>query len=112
MDVSGATRKNTIHCKPRPSYNMGMKDGDTAGVLERLLEPLSRCLNADSARALVELRADPVAEARIEELAEKCNEGQLTPDEHREYETYVHVGNVIAILQAKARLQLKRPASS
>lgn len=88
-----------------------MKNGDTVSVsvLDRLLDPLSRCLTAEGARALVELRADAVAQARIAELATKCNEGQITPEERREYETYVHVGNVIAILQAKARLLL-RPA--
>lgn len=84
-----------------------MKNGDNPSVLDRLLEPISRCLNPESARALVEIRADPVAQARIEELAEKCTEGQLSPEEKHEYETYVHVGNVIAILQAKARLHLK-----
>ncbi len=88
-----------------------MKNGDTVSVLDRLLDPLTRCLTAESARTLVELRADAVAQARIAELAGKCNEGRLTPEEHREYETYVHVGNVIAILQAKARLLL-RPAST
>ena len=85
-----------------------MKNGETASVLDRLLDPITRCLTPESARALVELRADAVAQARIAELAEKCNEGQITPDERREYETYVQVGNVLAILQAKARLLLRQ----
>jgi hypothetical protein len=45
---------------------------------------------------------------RVQALAEKANEGELTESERRDYETYVHVGNIIAILQAKARLQLKQ----
>lgn len=81
-------------------------------VLDRLLDPVSRCLNIQSAKALADMQADPVAAARIEELAAKCNEGRLTPAEAREYETYVYVGNVIAILQAKARLLLKRHPTS
>ena len=89
-----------------------MKNGDTASVLNRLLEPLSRCFTTESAKALVELEADPVAQARVEELAEKSNEGQLTTEERREYETYVHVGNLIGILQAKARLYLRQHAAS
>jgi hypothetical protein len=89
-----------------------MDEIENGSVLDRLLDPISRCLTPDSARALVALRADAVAQARISELAEKCNEGQLTPGEQREYETYVHVGNVVAILQAKARLLLrKQPAT-
>jgi uncharacterized protein YnzC (UPF0291/DUF896 family) len=58
------------------------------------------------------MKADPVAQARIDLLARKCNEGQLTNEERQEYETYVHLGNVIAILKAKARLQLKRQPAS
>ena len=85
-----------------------MKNGENTSVLERLLDPISRCLTPESARALVALRADAVAQARIVELAEKCSEGQIDPEERREYETYVHVGNVVAILQAKARLLLRQ----
>jgi hypothetical protein len=89
-----------------------MTNGEKRSVLDRLLDPLSRCLNPESARMLVELQADPVAQARIASLAEGCNEGRLSADERREYETYVHVGNVIAILQARARLHLKQQAAS
>lgn len=81
-------------------------------MLDRLLDPVTRCLTPESARALVELRADEAARHRIAELAEKCNEGRLTSEERQEYETYVHVGNLIAILQAKARLLLKREPSA
>ncbi len=89
-----------------------MKIGDPVNVLDRLLDPLSRCFTTESAKALAELQADPVAQARVEELAEKCNDGQLTPEERREYETYVHVGNLIGILQSKARLYLKQRVAS
>jgi hypothetical protein len=81
-------------------------------VLERLLEPVTRCLNPQSARALAEMQADPVVQAHITELAKKCNEGTLKPEEREEYEVCVRAGNFIAILQAKARLFLKQhPAS-
>lgn len=89
-----------------------MSNDQTASVLERLLEPISRSLNPDSARALAEMEADSVAQTRVAELADKCNHGLLTPVEQKEYETYVHAGNLIAILQAKARLYLKRHARS
>jgi hypothetical protein len=72
-------------------------------ALDRLLEPVSRCLTPEVARELVQLRADPDLQERIDLLADKCTEGQLTPDEREEYETYVRAGRFIAILQAKAR---------
>ena len=79
-------------------------------VLERLLEPVSSSLNEEAARKLIGLKVDRKAQARVDELARKCNEGELTAQERAEYERYVTVGNVIAILQAKARLLLAKNA--
>ena len=77
-------------------------------VLQRLLEPVSSSLNEEAARKLIGLKADRKAQARVAELARKCNEGQLTLEERQQYETYVLAGEFIAILQAKARLLLAR----
>ncbi len=77
-------------------------------VLERILEPVSSSLNDEAARKLIGLKADAKAQARVAELARKCNEGQLTAEERDEYETYVMAGEFIAILQAKARILLAR----
>ena len=79
-----------------------------APVLDRLLDPLGRILTPEVARKLVDYRFDAKAQARIDKLARKCNEGQLSDNERREYETYVQTIDFIAILQAKARALLKR----
>jgi hypothetical protein len=88
-----------------------MKALDTP-VLDRLLDPLTGILTPQVARKLVKLRFDSIAQAKIDKLARKCNEGELTDSERREYETYVHAIDFIAILQAKARALLKRSADS
>ena len=72
-------------------------------VLSRLLDPIGRCLTAEVARQLVALQVDPTVQARLEELADKCTEGQLAADERTEYETYVQALEFIAVLQAQAR---------
>jgi F420-dependent methylenetetrahydromethanopterin dehydrogenase len=74
-----------------------------ASVLEELLEPVSRCFNVDVARALAALRVNERLQARVDELAEKCNEGLLTAEEEEEYEAYVHASTLVGVLQAKAR---------
>ena len=79
-------------------------------TLDRLIEPVVRTLTPEVARAIVALRADPELQARMDELAEKSNEGELTAEERDEYETNVRFGNFIAIIQAKARRMLKHPA--
>ncbi len=77
-------------------------------VLNRLLDPLGQLLSPEVARRLVDYRFDAKAQTRIDKLARKCNEGQLTDGERREYETYVQTLDFIAILQAKARSLLKQ----
>jgi hypothetical protein len=77
-------------------------------LLDRLLDPVTQALSPEAARRLVDLRADPAAQGRIDELADKCSDGRLTPDEHAEYESLVAAANVVAILQAKARALLSR----
>jgi hypothetical protein len=78
-----------------------------SAILDRLLEPVVHTLTPEVARALIRLRADPELQAHMDELAEKCNEGLLSPEEREEYETSVRFGNFIALLQAKARALLK-----
>ena len=80
-------------------------------TLERLLDPVSRCLTPDAARRLVELRADPETQARIDLLADRCTEGQLTPEEREEYETFVRAIQIISILQSQARRLLAQQPS-
>jgi uncharacterized protein YnzC (UPF0291/DUF896 family) len=48
-------------------------------------------------------RAAPELQARIEELAGKSTEGQLTETEKAEYAGYVRANKFIAILQRQAR---------
>jgi len=77
-------------------------------VLDRLLDPLSDCLTPATARRLLKFRADSATQARVDELATRCNEGELTPAERREYEAYVRAIHLISILQSKARTILAK----
>lgn len=72
-------------------------------VLDRLLDPLAQMLTPEVAQKLVRYRFDATAQAQLNKLARKCNESKLTEQERCEYESYVQVSDVIAILQAKAR---------
>jgi len=84
----------------------------TTTFLARLLKPIGLCLTAEVAQALVNLRADPSVQNRLDELADKSTEGTLTEDEQAEYEAYVHALDFIAVLQSQARNVLSyRPVS-
>lgn len=82
--------------------------GHGSAVLEQMLEPVSRSFGPETAKALAGLRVDKRTQARVEKLADKCNEGKLTRKERAEYEAYVQASTVIGILQAKARKALAR----
>jgi hypothetical protein len=82
-----------------------------ASYLDRLLDPLTDALTSESASALLNLRADPDIEARVEELRRKANEGTLTPAEDAEYKDFVEAVDVVSIVQAKARRFLSRQAA-
>ena len=75
-------------------------------ALGRLLDPVRDCFTAEVARKIVALRADESAQARLDELAEKNRESRITSDERSEYEGLVSAGNLIAVLQTKARSAL------
>ena len=74
-----------------------------SAAVAKVLEPVVRGLPPDVARQIAELRAAPELQARIDELAARCNAGLLTDDERAEYSGYVEAIDLIAILQAEAR---------
>jgi len=81
----------------------------TAAVhLDRLLEPFAASLSPEVAAKIADLRADEAMQNRIDYLADRANEGLLTDEEREEYSGYLHAIDVIAVLQAKARSQLRR----
>lgn len=80
---------------------------DNRHVLDRLLNPVRDVLTPEVAQAIVNLRADAATQNRLDDLAERHHEGQLTPDELTEYQSLVSGINLISVLQAKARSVLK-----
>jgi hypothetical protein len=74
-----------------------------SSAVDRLLDPVSQCLTPEVARRIIELRAEPELQARVDVLAERCSQGELSPEEREEYEAYVRGSRFVALLQAKAR---------
>lgn len=85
---------------------MKMKVKFKKSFLDRLFDPVIRCLTPQAAQALVDLRSDAKTQNRLDELADKNTEGLLTPEERAEYQMYVDAIDFISIMQAKARARL------
>ena len=100
MPVGDATR--------HPCYRFGMSD---TALLDQLLDPFAQCLDAESARRVIEFGISPAVQERVSELAERAN-GVLSEDEREDYETLVNAADFIAILKLKAQRRLTSNARS
>ena len=87
-----------------------MSTGTT--YLDRIFDPVTDCLTPQVARRLADLRADAQTESRLNALAAKANEGQLTLEEDAEYKQSIDAMDLLAILQAKARAYLRQHPGS
>jgi hypothetical protein len=84
-------------------------DPATVG-LAKILDPVVACFTREVAQQVAALQAPPELEERLAALADKCNEGLLTPEETAEYDAYIRALDVVAILQHQARALLAQPA--
>lgn len=65
-------------------------------------------LSSGLARTLLDLKFSEKERERMHELAMKNQEGKLSKQEGEELDNYVKVGDLLAILQSKARKLLKQ----
>lgn len=83
----------------------------TASLLDKIFEPFGEVMTPETARRFVQMRADDDVQRRIDELADKCTEGELTAEERSEYDAYIQAIDFISIMQSKARQVLQRNGS-
>jgi hypothetical protein len=90
-------------------YNMVMSN---TTILSQLLAPITSSLTPETAQQVVDFRADELTQARIDELADRCNAGELTPEELCEYDRYISAIDLVTVLQVKARSILEQHAAT
>ncbi len=67
---------------------------------------IAEILPAETVQQILDLSMDPVIQQEIDDLAEKANQGTLTPEEREKYQKYVDELDLIAIFKLKARAAL------
>jgi len=80
--------------------------------IDQLFDVVSQCLTPELAKKILAIKADDDYKARMLEFADRCNEGELTPDEYAEYGMYVGLGTQLSTLKSQARLLLSRAADA
>ncbi len=86
-------------------------DTGEAGILLRLFEEDHDLLTPEAAQYFLRMNFPPSDRQRMDGLAEKARQGNLTAAEQEELDCYCHVGELLALLQSKARLALKESQS-
>ncbi|MCC7423895.1 MAG: hypothetical protein IT428_26830 [Planctomycetaceae bacterium] len=75
-------------------------------ILADVLAPDRGDLTPDVARTMLRWRFSDVAIKRMNDLAARNREGQLTSEELDQLDRFLRVGSFVNLLQAKARLSL------
>lgn len=83
-----------------------------ADIFSRVIDPSNPTMTPEAAKAILELGYAESDHHRMGALALKSNDGTLSPEERREYESYVFVGDLLSMLKAKARLSLGKHSSA
>ena len=76
-------------------------------IWDRVIEPSWADLDPAAAAALLKLRFGEADVQRMNDLAALAQEGALDRGQQEELDTYTKIGNVLAILQSKARIALR-----
>jgi hypothetical protein len=67
------------------------------------IQPVISLFSRAQAAQIANYHLDEELQSRIEQLAEKANEGELTEAERDEYEGYAQANRFLAVLQATTR---------
>jgi hypothetical protein len=78
-----------------------------AAILARLVERREGELSLSAAEYFLSMRFSEEEIARMNELSELARQGTLTQEQQSELDSYIHVGNLLGILQSKARRALR-----
>ena len=83
--------------------------GSESGILARLIQSRQEKLSRDAADYLLTLRFDEQDVSRMNELSELARKGALAGADAAELDSYIHVSNLLAVMQSKARQSLQAP---
>jgi hypothetical protein len=76
-------------------------------ILDEIVTSAGEELPAEAARAFLDLRFRQSAIDRMNDLAERNQNGSLSADEQSELDAYRRAGSLMNLLQAKARISLR-----
>ena len=81
-------------------------------TLEQFIDHLTQGFTPELAKHFAELpEPNPDFQTRLDELAEKANEGTLSPAEGHQYDTFVEYMDFVALMRLKARARVSNSSN-
>ncbi len=85
-----------------------LNSNDEPAIWARLMKARREHLAPEVAEYLLSLDFDESDRVRMMELASRSEAGELTAEEKAELDSYLHIGNLLTVMQSKARVALRR----
>jgi hypothetical protein len=83
---------------------------DQTAILSRAINPDQGTWSEAASRSILDIKLTEEDTGRLGILAEKARQGTLTPDEAAELDDYRHVGRILELMKAKAKISLRKAA--
>jgi hypothetical protein len=75
-------------------------------IWARLIRAQKSAVSPEVAHYLLSIEFGEADRTRMNELADRSEAGTLTQEERAEFDSYLHIGNLLAVMQSKARVVL------
>ena len=79
-----------------------------AAIWARLMLAHRGDLSPEAAEYLLSIGFEESDRRRMLQLADGSESGTLTENEQEEFDSYLHVGNLLAVMQSRAKVVLRR----
>jgi hypothetical protein len=83
-----------------------------AHIWARLMQAQRDDPSQEVARYLLSIGFGDRDRDRMQQLADRSESGTMTDEERAEFDSYLHVGNLLAVIQSRARVALLRNPSN
>ena len=77
-------------------------------ILSRVIGPENPAFSDEAARSILAMRFNDADAQRMNALAAKARQGELTQEEESQLEAYLFVGALVDLMHSRARLSLKK----
>jgi hypothetical protein len=87
-------------------------DQTQTAILGRAINPDAATWSEAAARSILDIKLADDDSRRRDDLAEKARQGTLSTEEARELDDYRHVGRILELMKANAKISLKKTAAA